>query len=236
MHTDGHDLGKDAVGGTQPQGVPHANSTIDPEHPGYETTDVNVKGISVFLAGLFGFVLIFFVFCFALGKLINHAFIVADGPSDKWHPASTFAGAANGKREDLTSNADMQQRELQQMTASFPTPRLDIDDGNQATADLHAREDLLLNHYSSEASQPGLVRIPIERAMELIAQRGLSVETQPSSAATLMAGDSKPVIQAPLTSGFARTGYELDVMEARKERLSYSQAEAATHGEPGAAK
>ena len=30
------------------------------------------------------------------------------------------------------------------MTSSFPEPRLDIDDGNQATADMHAREDLLL--------------------------------------------------------------------------------------------
>ncbi len=238
MHTEGHDPGKDTLGGTLPQGVPHANSAIDPEHPGYETTDVNVKGVSVFLAGLFGFVLIFFVFCFALGKLINHAFIAADGPSDKWHPASTFAGAenSNGKREDLTSNAVMQQRELQQMTANFPTPRLDIDDGNQATADLHAREDLLLSHYSSDPSQQGAIRIPIEQAMVLIAQRGLPVQNQSLSTATLMAGDSKPMIQAPLTSGFARTGYELDVMEARKERLSYSQAEAATHGEPGAAK
>ena len=34
------------------------------------------------------------------------------------------------------------------MTQTFPTPRLDIDDGNQDTADLHAREDLLLDHYS----------------------------------------------------------------------------------------
>ena len=31
----------------------------------------------------------------------------------------------------------------------FPTPRLETDDGNQDTADLHAREDLLLDHYSS---------------------------------------------------------------------------------------
>ena len=36
------------------------------------------------------------------------------------------------------------------MTTTFPEPRLDIDDGNQATADLHAREDLLLDHYSTD--------------------------------------------------------------------------------------
>ena len=61
------------------------------------------------------------------------------------------------------------------MTTTFPEPRLDIDDGNQATADLHAREDLLLDHYSEHRRAAGTIRIPIDRAMELIAQRGLPV-------------------------------------------------------------
>ena len=225
MHTEDHDLGKGTAGHTQP--------VVDAEHPGYETTDVNVSGISVFLAGLFGFVLIFFVFCYGMGKLINNALIKSDGPTDKWHTMSSFAGAAttNGKREDLTSDAEMRQQELKEMTASFPTPRLDIDDGNQATADLHAREDLLLDHYSSDPSERGSIRIPIDRAMELIAQRGLPVAPQAAATAIQMAGDVKPVVQAPLTSGFARTGYELDVMEARKQRLEYGKAEGAANAE-----
>src|SRR3984957_11601109 len=226
MHTNHNDPSKNHLHDIEPQ------APVDSEHPGYETTDVNVTGVVVFLAGLFGFVLVFFVFCYGMGKVINNALAKQDGPGDKWHPASTFAGKANpnAKREDLTSNAELQQRELKQMTSSFPMPRLDIDDGNQATADLHAREDLLLEHYSSNPSEPGTIRIPIERAMELIAQRGLPVATE-APAAQLMAGDTKPVIQAPLTTGFARTGYELDVMEARKQRLSYSNAEEATHAE-----
>jgi Na+-transporting methylmalonyl-CoA/oxaloacetate decarboxylase gamma subunit len=222
MHTNDHDRDFDDA---------QLEPPVDSEHPGYETTDVNVNGVAVFLAGLFGFVLIFFVFCYGMGKVINTALEKQDGPPDKWHPASVMETAGpDGKRQDMTSNAEMQQKELQQMTASFPTPRLDIDDGNQATADLHAREDLLLEHYSNDPSQPGTIRIPIERAMELIAQRGLPVATE-APAARLMAGDTKPVIQAPLTTGFARTGYELDVMEARKQRLSYSNAEEATHAE-----
>ncbi len=172
---------------------------VDSEHPGYETTDVNVNGVAVFLAGLFGFVLIFFVFCYGMGKVINTALEKQDGPANKWHPASVMEGAGpDGKRQDMTSNAVMQQKELQQMTASFPTPRLDIDDGNQAIADLHAREDLLLEHYSSDPSEAGSIRIPIERAMELIAQRGLPVAAE-GAAAPLMAGDAKPEVQAPLT-------------------------------------
>jgi hypothetical protein len=222
MHTNDYDRDLDS---TQPE------PPVDSEHPGYETTDVNVNGVAVFLAGLFGFVLIFFVFCYGMGKVINTALEKQDGPTDKWHPLSTFAEVSpDGKRRDMTSNAEMQQRELQQMTSSFPNPRLDIDDGNQSTADLHAREDLLLEHYSSDPSDPGTIRIPIERAMELIAQRGLPVAAE-GPATPLMVGDAKPQIQLPLTSGFARTGYELDVMEARKQRLSYSNAEGATHAE-----
>jgi hypothetical protein len=208
----------------------NASNPVDAEHPGYETTDVNVNGIAVFLGGLFGSVLIFFVFCYGMGKVINTAITHQDGATDKWHTFSpqTQASKPSGKREDMTSNAELQQRELQQMTARFPTPRLDLDDGNQATADLHAREDLLLEHYSSDPSDNGRIRIPIERAMELIAERGLPVAPQEATT-PLMAGDTQPTIQAPLTDGFARTGYELEVTEARKQRLSYSNAEDSTH-------
>jgi hypothetical protein len=223
MPTNDGDLGK-AISNTEPK------PTFDAESPGYETTDVNISGVIVFLSGLMGFLVVFFVFCFFMGKVINNALATSDGPKDKWHSFSAFAGAAdnNGKRENLASNTEMQQKELGQMTKSFPTPRLDIDDGNQATADLHAREDLLLNHYSS---YNGTTRIPIERAMELIAEKGLPVAAQSGASTELMAGDEKPMPLAPLTSGFARTGYELDVMEARKQKMSYTKAEGATHAE-----
>ena len=116
------------------------------------------------------------------------------------------------------------------MTATFPEPRLDIDDGNQATADLHAREDLLLEHYSV-VTEGGSVRIPISRAMQLIVEKGLPVNAPAATTTVQMAGDEKPVVLAPLTNGFARTGYELDVIEARAEKMSYGKAEGATHAE-----
>jgi len=202
---------------------------------GYETTDVNVGGAIVFLGGLFGFVLIFFVFCFVMGRMINDVFIAKpDGPSDKWHQA-TNANAANNpdipghKREDLKSNAAMEQQAFQQMTTQFPQPRLEMDDGNQDVADLHAREDLLLDHYSSVPGQPG-IRIPIDRAMELIAQKGLPLAAQAPKGEQL-AYDKQPTVTAPLTSGFARTGYELDTIEAREQKLSYGKAESSAHAE-----
>jgi hypothetical protein len=200
--------------------VDHPNSGPESNELGYETTDVNVGGVVVFLGGLLGF------------KVINTALEKQDGPTDKWHQKNDiFAGAlANGgKREDLKSNAAIQQQELQKMTKAFPGPRLETDDGNQDIADLHAREDLLLDHYSSIPGEK-TIRIPITRAMELLAQKGLPVDSA-TPASQELAGDHKPVVLLPLTSGFARTGYELDTMEARAQKMSYGKAEAATHAE-----
>jgi hypothetical protein len=227
MPTNDHDLNQPGA---------HDPHVRDTEHPGYEVTDVNAGGIAVFLAGLFGSVFIFFLLCYGLGVLINGGIKKEDGPTTKWNTLSSFAGAdalqgegkTKPKREDLTSNPEMQQRELNQMTSTFPEPRLDIDDGNQATADLHAREDLLLNNYSEAG---GTIRIPISRAMEIIAQQGLPVNAQAEGTAVAMFGDEKPAVQAPLTSGFARTGYELETIEAREQKLNYGKAAGETKAE-----
>ena len=60
--------------------------------------------------------------------------------------------------------------------------------------------------------------------MEIIAQSGLPVNAEAAPSAVQMAGDEKPTIQAPLTSGFARTGYELETIEAREQKLNYGRA------------
>ena len=126
----------------------------------------------VFLASLGAFVGVFFIFCFGMGKVINTAIIKSDGPPNKWNQIGT---QPRGKREDLTSNAVMEQQQLNQMVQRFPTPRLQTDDGDQEIAEMHAREDLLLDHYSWVDRSSGKVRIPIARAMELIAKHGLPV-------------------------------------------------------------
>lgn len=199
------------------------------ENPGYEVQDVNVGGIITFLAGLCGFLLVFFVFCFIMGKAINTGLLREDGPADRWHGgAPGHEGETSRKREDLTSNVTLEQREFASMTQRFPTPRLQTDDGNQDTADMHAREDLLLENYSTGTDLPaGAVRIPIERAMQILVQRGLpQAPSALQSGETSMAGDSKLAVMVPLTDGFARTGYELDQMQAREQRLEFNQAEA----------
>ena len=82
-------------------------------------------------------------------------------------------------------------RKIAESAQSFPLPRVQTDDGNQDVADLHVREDLLLDNYSWADQSQGKVRIPIERAMELLAQRGLPVAPAVEQA-PLMTGDVKP--------------------------------------------
>ncbi|HTH53159.1 MAG TPA: hypothetical protein VL495_04350 [Edaphobacter sp.] len=201
---------------------PHAHT---PEDPGYEISDVNVNGIIVFLSGLAGSVFVFFIFCFLMGKVINGALQKSDGPADKWHQ-----NQSEYQNKGLTSNTTIEQHQLQQMTSAFPEPRVDLDDGNQQTADLHAREDLMLEHYSSTPGQDG-IRIPIERAMQLIVQRGLPVHAAPASTEPQMYGDANPQIQTPLTNGFARTGFEQQEIETREQKMSFSKAEEENHAE-----
>ena len=210
-------------------GLPTVSGPRNADNPGYELQDVNVSGIATFVAGLAGFVLIFFLVCFFIGKAINSFLIKDDGPSDKWHQSiNTLGETPHGeKRQDLTSNYEYEQRQLQQVTQTFPTPRLEADDGEQDISDLHAKEDLLLDNYSTSADlTAGTVRIPIERAMDLIVQRGLPKTAGTENTAPLMAGEAKPVVMVPLTTGFARTGYELETIETREQKNTYNKAEA----------
>jgi hypothetical protein len=211
-------------------GLPTFQGPHTAENPGYEVEDVNVGGIVTFVGGLAAFVVVFFFFCFLMGKIINYKILELDGPTDKWHAQAPSLGSTphGEKREDLTSNAAMEQKQLAEMANSFPGPRMQADDGNQDTADLHAREDLLLDNYSSGSDLPaGEVRIPIERAMQLVVERGLPKPATAVAEAPLMVGETKPMVSAPLTTGFARTGYEQQTIEARNQKNEYEKAEKA---------
>lgn len=180
---------------------------------GYEVTDVSVPGVLVFIIALGVSLGVFLVFCFGLGKVINIGIKKHDGPPNKWSQL-TYTGP-KGPR-NMESSPALEQQQLEALTQKFPTPRLQTDDGDQDVADMHAREDLLLNHYSWIDRSKGTVRIPISRAMQLIAQRGLPVAPQ-VNIQPLMVGDSRPVVQVPLTNGFARTAYEQQERSSTKE-------------------
>jgi len=174
---------------------------------GYEGTDVRVSGVMVFLTALGIFVVVTAVLCVGIGKVINAELGKADGPTTKWnHPVDVR------KLGNLASSPELQQQ-FAKLAQRFPSPRLQTDDGNQEITDMHAKEDLLLENYSyvgaaAGPNEKGAVRIPIERAMELVAQRGLPVAAAATVTESKLAEAGQPVVKEPLTNGFARTGYE----------------------------
>jgi len=56
----------------------------------------------------------------------------------------------------------------------FPQPNLEIDDGYADLSGLQARAKELLNSYGWIDRSNDVVRIPIDRAMDLVVQRGIS--------------------------------------------------------------
>lgn len=119
---------------------------------GYEKRDANAKWIF----GIVGFLLV--------SGLIVHLCIagVLSRMEKKPMPTDSWAGA----RPAVNTAA-----ELKGVPQLQIVPEVDL-------KDFRAREDTELNTYGWIDRTAGVVRIPIERAMELIAQRGLPARSQ----------------------------------------------------------
>ena len=181
---------------------------------GFERSDASVAGIVVFITALAIFVAVIGLLCYGIGKVVNAHMEKEDGPNSKWTKTVDVRQLGN-----MPSSPELQNK-MEELTQTFPTPRVQTDDGDQDIANLHAREDLLLNYYSWADRPQGKVRIPIERAMELIAERGLAVAPAVETAPP-MTGDNAPTVTVPLTNGFAPTAFEQEAAqaEAQKQRV-----------------
>ncbi len=126
----------------------HGSEKVDASR-GYEQSDVRVTGILVFLT--------------ALGVLVGRGGGAVlwhrqgdqyaelkreDGPNSKWTKTMDVRELGN-----LPNNPQLQ-HQMATLTQQFPTPRVQLDDGNQDVADLHVREDLLLENYTRIDGQP----------------------------------------------------------------------------------
>ncbi len=193
----------------------HGPKEIDASK-GFEQTDAHVMGIAVFLVCLLVLVGATGFLCYFIGHAFNVHNDKEDGPVGKWTKTVDIRQLGN-----FPSSPELQNR-VAELTQSFPTPRVQLDDGNEDVAELHAREDLLLNYYSWVDPSKGIVRIPIERAMELVAQRGLPVMPA-RQLPPAMTADVRPQVTEPLTDGFARTAYEQDAAKQRETEARRQQ-------------
>jgi len=126
-------------------------------NPGYEATDVNPNAIWIVTAGI----------------VVSVALVIL---CVTWMFHYLI-------RRDLASQ---QRSEIDRVTKAvaatrpqFPEPRLQVAPQVDLAA-LRAREDATLNGYGWVDRKAGVVRVPIERAMDLLIQRGLPVRGQPN--------------------------------------------------------
>jgi len=132
---------------------------------GYERQDIGVAPILYFLLGLAvaGF-LVYFV--------VNGIYSYLEKQSE----------AQQTSVSPLVTNAPTDTRKLPSdyrnyLQQNFPSPQLEIDERNQLDK-IRIEEEQTLSTYDWVDQKGGTVRIPIDRAMDLLAQRGLPVRAQ----------------------------------------------------------
>lgn len=143
----------------------HEQSAEHIQNPdvGHETSDVNVRGIAGFAAGL--------ALCTVMVCLVLYGMFVLLRKGFTGTPVNV--NALTGTREPAPPSAEAAAK-------IFPEPRLQVDyysDLDKVRADW----DQHLNSYGWLDKTAGVVHIPIERAMQLTLQHGLPVRTAPQS-------------------------------------------------------
>jgi len=143
---------------------PHpANST---GNGGYERRDISAAGVLYFLLGL------------AVGGLL--VYFVVDGI---YHFLDKRSETEQAPVNPLVTTAPTDTRHISKdyPQSTFPNPKLEEDERGQLNG-IRLKEEQTLSTYDYIDKNSGTVRIPIDRAMDLIVQRGLPVRAQ--SAAT----------------------------------------------------
>ena len=86
---------------------------------------------------------------------------------------------------------------------NFPQPRLETTERQEING-LRLQEEKTLNSYGWVDQQAGVVHIPIDRAMQLLAQRGLPTRPQVGTAPPSDVNKGKEAARRPDTSGAAK--------------------------------
>lgn len=134
-------------------------------HDGFEHEDLNPKGPFYFMAGLVLLGLVIYLIAFGIYRFLDR-YDSAHQP-----PLSPMA----------TPEADTRVVTHEE-TQTFPQPRLEVNERTQLRSFIED-QDRKLATYDWVDKDKGIVRIPIDRAMELIAKRGLPVHPEGSSSA-----------------------------------------------------
>ncbi len=154
-------------------------------HDGFEQEDLSSRSALYFLAGLVLVGLVVYLIVFGIYRFLD-SYERAHQP-----PLSPMA----------TPQADTR-TVTHEDTQTFPQPRLEENERTQLRQFIED-QDRKLATYDWLDKDRGTVRIPIDRAMELIAQRGLPVRPEGSTAAQTSAPVKKQTPKASTTKAAA---------------------------------
>lgn len=157
----------------------HGTDSTNHGHGDFERRDISAAGVVYFLVGLA-------VFCLICHFIVTGLYDFLDKQSRAQQtPISPLVTSkvqdTRHLPPDLKTDAESADYE-KYLKKSFPTPQLETDERNQLDK-IRLNEEDTLATYDYVDKSAGTVRIPIERAMELIAQRGLPTRAQSGSAA-----------------------------------------------------
>lgn len=133
-----------------------ADETLRHEEVEFEREDLGAGGILGFLVGLAIVGVLIHLVLLGMYKYLNQY--------EKTHQPAQSPLVQ-------TVNADTRQATPQE-TNKFPEPRLEVNERSQLN-DVRLHEEEVLNSYGWADQKGGIAHIPIDRAMALIAQRGL---------------------------------------------------------------
>ena len=140
----------------------HAHPPAGGKGPGYETRDANVRVILTWAVILT--ITVLFSFWYMKWLFDHYA-----GELDRERPAPSA---------------------LMEMNFIPPTPRLRVN-AVQELAQLHAREAAQLEGYAWVDKEAGIARIPVARAIEIVAAHGL-LPSWPAEPAAPVAAEATP--------------------------------------------
>jgi len=152
-------------------------------HGDYERSDIGIAGVVYFLIGLA-------IVCALAYFAVEGLFWYLDKRFDaRQTPVSPLVTSApKDTRRIPPQYGNDYQKYLKE---GFPAPQLETDERTELN-DIRQREADTLSTYGWVDQKAGTVRIPIDRAMELLAQRGLPVRSQAGIGATASADSPKP--------------------------------------------
>ena len=160
------------------QPTPHQNMI---DHDGFEQEDLSSRSALYFLAGLVLVCVVVYLIVFGMYRFLD-SYATAHQP-----PMSPMVTPEVDTRAVTPENAE-----------TFPQPRLEENERTQFRSFIED-QDRKLATYDWVDKDRGTVRIPIDRAMELIEQRGLPVRAEGASSAQSSGAQSSAPVKKQTT-------------------------------------